>query len=138
MIERTLLSAVVIGVVAFIAYNWLLQRGVPVEAARNETLLLMVLFENMQAFNSRSETKSLFVHNPLRNKILLIGTVIAQLVHIGAMYTPGLSGVLGVAPVSLDHWLELLLLALSLVVVMELHKLFTRRRALRAKTYPAS
>jgi hypothetical protein len=54
------------------------------------------------------------------------------------MWAGLLSGVLGVAPVSLDHWLELLLLALSLVVVMELHKLFTRRRALRAKTYPAS
>jgi len=39
--------------------------------------------------------------------------------------------VLGVAPVSLDHWLELLVLAFSLVVVMELHKLFTRRRTLR-------
>ena len=77
------------------------------------------------------------MHNPLRNKILLFGTVIAQLVHIGAMYTPGLSDVLGVAPVSLDHWLELLLLALSLVIVMELHKLFARRRTLRAKTCPA-
>jgi magnesium-transporting ATPase (P-type) len=138
MVERVLVSALVMGVIAFLYFQHALAAGHSVEEARNSTLLLMVLFENMQAFNSRSETKSLFVHNPLRNKILLIGTVIAQLVHIGAMYTPGLSGVLGVAPVSLDHWLELLLLALSLVVVMELHKLFTRRRALRAKTYPAS
>ena len=29
----------------------------------------MVLFENVQAFNSRSETLSVFAHNPLRNKL---------------------------------------------------------------------
>jgi hypothetical protein len=91
----------------------------------------MVLFENMQAFNSRSETLSVFAHDPLRNKILLVGTVLAQLVHIGAMYTPGLRDVLGLAPVSLSHWLELLVLALGLVVAMELAKLAARRRGQR-------
>ncbi|HSQ69685.1 MAG TPA: HAD-IC family P-type ATPase [Steroidobacteraceae bacterium] len=137
MIERVSISALVMGVIAFLYFQHALATGQGVEEARNSTLLLMVLFENMQAFNSRSETKSIFVHNPLRNKILLFGTVIAQLVHIGAMYTPGLSEVLGVAPVSLDHWLELLLLAFSLVAVMELQKLLTRRRTLREKTFPA-
>jgi magnesium-transporting ATPase (P-type) len=137
MVERVVISALVMGVVAFGYFQHTLAMGESVEQARNSTLLLMVLFENMQAFNSRSETKSIFVHNPLRNKILLVGTVVAQLVHIGAMYTPGLSDVLGVAPVSLDHWLELLVLASGLVVVMELHKLFTRRRTLREQPCPA-
>jgi magnesium-transporting ATPase (P-type) len=138
MVERVLISALVMGVIAYLYFQHALATGHGVEEARNSTLLLMVLFENMQAFNSRSETMSIFVHNPLRNKILLVGTVVAQLVHIGAMYTPGLSDVLGVAPVSLDHWLELLLLAFSLVVVMELHKLFTRRRTLRERPCPAT
>jgi len=130
MVERTLLSAVVIGVVAFIAYSWLLQQGVPVEAARNETLLLMVLFENVQAFNSRSETLSVFGHSPLRNKLLLIGTLTAQAVHIGAMYTPGLNDILGIQPVSFEHWLELLGLALVLLIAMEAHKAWWRRSQL--------
>jgi len=130
MVERTLLSAVVIGVVAFIAYQWLLQQGVPVEAARNETLLLMVLFENVQAFNSRSETLSVFGHSPLRNKLLLIGTLTAQAVHIGAMYTPGLNDILGIQPVSFEHWLELLGLALVLLIAMEAHKAWWRRSQL--------
>ena len=128
MIERVLLSAAVMGVVGFLYYEHALATGHDVDEARNSLLLLMVLFENMQAFNSRSETLSVFAHDPLRNKILLLGTVAAQLVHIAAMYTPGLRDVLGLAPVSLDHWLELLLLALSLVLAMELAKLYTRRR----------
>jgi magnesium-transporting ATPase (P-type) len=93
-----------------------------VEEARNGTLLLMVLFENVQAFNSRSETLSVFRHNPLRNKLLFFGTLAAQAVHIGAMYTPGLREVLGVQPVSLAHWSELLALALVMLLAMEAHK----------------
>jgi magnesium-transporting ATPase (P-type) len=131
MIERVLLSAVVMGVVGFLYYGHALAAGHELTEARNSLLLLMVLFENMQAFNSRSETLSVFAHDPLRNKILLVGTVLAQLVHIGAMYTPGLRDVLGLAPVSLSHWLELLVLALGLVVAMELAKLAARRRGQR-------
>lgn len=122
MIERVIISALVIGSVAFFLFQWLLARGYSVDEARNGTLLLMVLFENIHVFNSRSETLSAFRHNPLRNPILLVGTILAQLVHIGAMYTPWISDVLRIQPVSPQHWLELLGLALTVLVVMELHK----------------
>ncbi len=122
MIERVLISAIVIGVVAFGVFSWLLDQGFSVEAARNHTLLLMVLFENVHVFNCRSETLSVFRHNPLRNKLLLGGTVIAQCVHIGAMYTPWLGDVLGASPVTFEQWLTLLGLALSVMLAMELHK----------------
>jgi calcium-translocating P-type ATPase len=129
MIERVALSAVVIGGLAFAVFTWLLARGVPEGEARNATLLLMVLFENVQAFNSRSETRSAFRHDPRRNKLLLFGTIAAQLVHIGAMYTPGLREVLGLQPVSLELWAGLLAFALAILVAMEAHKrLFAARR----------
>jgi magnesium-transporting ATPase (P-type) len=122
MVERVVVSALVMGILAFLVYEWMLAQGWAVEEARNGILLLMVLFENVQAFNSRSETLSVFRHNPLRNRLLLFGTIIAQLVHIAAMYTPGLRDVLGIAPVSLDQWLALLGLALILLASMELQK----------------
>ena len=122
MIERVIISAIVIGVVAFGLFKWLLDQGFTLEQARNSTLLLMVLFENVHVFNCRSETLSVFRHNPLRNKLLLAGTVIAQLVHIGAMYTPWLGDVLGASPVTFQQWLTLLGLALTVMFVMELHK----------------
>ena len=122
MVERVLLSAVIMGGVAFLLFQWLLASGYTLEEARNATLLLMVLFENVHVFNSRSETRSVFRHSPLRNPLLLFGTLAAQGVHIGAMYTPGLSEVLGIQPVSPEHWLQLLLLALLLLLGMEIHK----------------
>ncbi|UCH53529.1 MAG: HAD-IC family P-type ATPase [Pseudomonadota bacterium] len=127
MIERVLLSALVIGVLAFLAFQWMLAQGYTTEQARNGTLLLMVLFENVQAFNSRSETLSVFRHSPLRNKLLLFGTLAAQLVHIGAMYTPGLRDVLGVQPVSPERWTQLLAIALAILIALELHKWYWRR-----------
>ncbi len=123
MIERILVSALVMGGVAFYLFQSLLNMGMDVDSARNSTLLLMVLFENVHVFNCRSEVRSTFLHNPLRNKLLLFGTLAAQLIHIGAMYTPWLSDVLSMQPVLFDHWVELLGFAFSILVAMELQKL---------------
>jgi len=132
MIERVLLSALVIGVLAFLVFQYLYSQGHSLDAARNGTLLLMVLFENIHVFNSRSETRSVFTHNPLRNHFLLFGTLAAQLIHIGAMYTPWLSDVLHIQPVSFDFWIDMLLIAITILIVMESHKflrkLFVSRR----------
>jgi len=128
MIERVILSALVIGGTAFAGFDWMLRQGWTVEEARNGLLLLMVLFENVQAFNSRSETRSVFRHNPMGNPLLLFGTLAAQLVHIGAMYLPGLNTILGIQPVPFDLWLMLLATTLGLLAAMEGHKVFARRR----------
>jgi magnesium-transporting ATPase (P-type) len=128
MVERVITSALVVGTVAFILFQWLLTLGYNIDEARNSTLLLMVLFENIHVFNCRSERRSVFLHNPLLNPILLFGTVAAQLIHIGAMYTPWISDVLHIQPVTPEHWLELLGLALTVLVAMELHKIVLRLR----------
>ena len=133
MIERVLISAAVVGGCAFLAFQWMLAQGWPLDQARNAVLLLMVLFENVQAFNSRSETRSLFGHDPMRNRLLLFGTLAAQLVHIGALYMPGLRDILGVQPVSFALWSGLLAMALALLLAMESHKAWTRRRATRPR-----
>ena len=54
MLERSALSALVIAGVGFFAYRWMLDRGWPVSQAQSGLLLLLVLFENVQAGNSRS------------------------------------------------------------------------------------
>ncbi len=127
MIERVVLSALVIGSVAFLLFRLLLESGLSLDEARNGTLMLMVLFENIHVFNSRSERLSTFRHNPMRNPLLLFGTLTAQLVHIGAMYTPWISDVLNIQPISPELWLELLGFALTVLLAMELHKVLRRR-----------
>ena len=134
MIERVVISALTMGTLAFTVFWYQYSvAGASLESSRNIALLFLVMFENIQVFNSRSETRSAFRHNPLRNPLLLFGTITAQLVHIGACYTPWLSDVLQIQPVNPHHWLLLLGLALSVLVVMELHKVLVRWLAARHK-----
>ncbi len=129
MVEQVLVSGLMMGITAFVLY-WNLTHalGMDTDSARNSTLLLMVLFENVHVFNCRSENRSLFSDSPLRNPLLLFGTALAQLIHIGAMYIPWLQVVLDVHPVSFGHWLQLLGIALLLVLVMEIQKRIRARR----------
>jgi Ca2+-transporting ATPase len=123
MIERTLVSALTMGVVAFILFQWLLATGWSEYSARNALLLLMVLFENVHIFNCRSESRSAFVLSPLRNPILMIGIVVAFSIHVAMLYLPWGNVLLSTEPVSVEQWITLALLSLSILVVMELHKL---------------
>jgi magnesium-transporting ATPase (P-type) len=122
MIERTLIAALVMGVVAFGAFSWMLQNGWPEASARNAVLLLMVLFENVHIGNCRSETKSALRLSPFRSPVLLSGTVIAFLLHVTVMHIPLGQTVLQTAPVHYITWATLFGLALTVVVAIELHK----------------
>jgi magnesium-transporting ATPase (P-type) len=132
MLERTLISAVVVASISFAVFQWMLSQGWTEAAARNGLLLLLVLFENVQAGNARSETRSLLRLSPLRNPILFVGTAAAQLIHLAVMYTPGLRDILGIEPVSLQQWAASLGLAVVLFIAIEAHKAI--RAALSRRT----
>ncbi|MCS6915698.1 MAG: HAD-IC family P-type ATPase [Myxococcota bacterium] len=123
MVERTLLAALTMGGVGFGAFRWMLAAGWGEAAARNGLLLLMVLFENIHIGNCRSETRSALQLSPLRSPLLLGGAIGALLLHVVAMHLPLGQRVLGTSVVPLFDWAILLGLALSIFVVMELHKL---------------
>ena len=123
MIERIVVNAIVMGCLAFTLFKWQLDSGVAEQEARNMTLLLMVLFENVHILNSRSEKLSIFRQYFFGNKFLLFGMLAAQGIHIMAMYTPGLRELLELSPVSLQQWSGLLGIALLLIIVDELHNI---------------
>jgi magnesium-transporting ATPase (P-type) len=129
MIENCLLSATVMGVLGFTAFTWMLEAGWSEHSARNGLLLLMVLFENVQIGNCRSETRSAFAISPLRSPLLLGGAIVAFLAHLVVMNGPIGARILGTEPVGIDTFLSLLGIALVLLVAVELQKLIRRRRS---------
>ena len=131
MLERVMINALVMGSLAFAAFYVCLEQGMAEVDARNITLLLMVLFENVHALGSRSESLSLFRQPFWGNPLLIFGVLAAQGLHIAAMYIPGLNSVLQVQPVSLSQWSGLLVVALSLLLVNESHKYWLSRSPLR-------
>jgi magnesium-transporting ATPase (P-type) len=128
MVERTIVSAVVMGLVAFAAFWWMMGAGWSEPAARNAVLLLMVLFENVHIGNCRSETRSALTLSPLRSPILVAGALIALFIHLGSMHVPLGQRVLGVEPMGLAALVSLWALALTVFVAMEIHKWTWARR----------
>ncbi len=135
IIQHVLVSGSTMGVLAFATFAWLIASGSEIPDARNAILMLMVLFGNIHALSSRSETQSLFRMRVLGNPFLILAVPLAQGVHIAAMYLPGISEVLALNPVTLVQWLLLLTVALALLAVEEAHKWYLRRR--RAARGPA-
>ncbi|MBY5920707.1 cation-translocating P-type ATPase [Ferrimonas balearica] len=131
MLERVLTSALYMGVVSFAVFYHALELGIAEDAARNLTLLMMVLFENVHALNSRSERQSLWRLPFFGNPLLLMGILVAQGIHLGAMFWPPLAQILQINPVTWGQWAELLALATTLLVVDEAHKWLKRRQKIR-------
>jgi magnesium-transporting ATPase (P-type) len=124
MIERTVLAALVFGIVSFLMFRWSLVSGHTIEESRAMVFNLFVVFEIFQLGNSRSETRSMFLISPFSNPLLLIGTLSACTIHLIALNLPVTQQVLGATMPTLEQWAVLIILASSVIVVMELHKLF--------------
>ena len=128
MTQRIALNGLFIGGFCFLLFNWMLQHGYTVETARNILLLLMVLFENVQVLNSRSESLSVFRQPLFSNPLLLLGICFAQMLQITAMHMPLAQDILVVQPVSIIEWGWLLAAALALLALNEAYKVWWRRR----------
>lgn len=128
MVRRIAVATLVMAGGGFALFAWLLDRGTEIAAAMNLLLLLFVLFENFQCFNSRSERRSVFRQSLFSNPFLLFGVLGTQALHIGAMYVPGLNTLLGISPIGFAEWLWLLLAASSVLFVGEAGKLIERRK----------
>ncbi len=122
MVAQVLVAGVYMGTAAFAFYAWSLNSGMDEALARNLLLLLMVLFENVHALNARSETRSVLAVPLAANPFLIIAILGAQGLHIGAMYLPGLGGLLDIQPIGFGDWAAVAAIAASLFVVMEAYK----------------
>ncbi len=85
-------------------------------------LMLCVLVENVQILNSRSETKSVFKHSLKTNKKLVVGILGAIVLHVAAAYIPVISKLLRLEPIGFLHFVCVLFLAITLLLVSEFEK----------------
>ncbi len=131
IIEHVLVAGTIMGALAFTVFSSILAAGASEEAARNTTLMLMVLFGNAHALQSRSETKSLFSMAPFGNRFLALAVPGALLIHLAAMRAPVLSDVLQLSPIPLPTFLSLVGVALCFFFAEEVHKFAIRRWSAR-------
>jgi Ca2+-transporting ATPase len=126
MVERILIVGIVMAAGSLVMFAWELERGSTLAYAQVTALTTLVIFQIFHVGNSRSEELSVFRKNPLANPVLFYGTIVTLVVHIGAMYFPPTQLLIRLEPLSFHTWVRLCLVALSVVLVVELHKLLRR------------
>jgi len=127
MFERSILVGLLISVGIIYNFTNALDNGDSLERARTVAVTTMVFFQFFQAWNSRSEHRSVFRINPLSNPFLFYSMVAAVLAQIAVIYVPALQWVFRTEPLSGGEWLRIVLVALTVVVVVEADKAIRRR-----------
>jgi Ca2+-transporting ATPase len=128
MYERSVLVGLIIS--AGVIYNFIqaLDDGVSLERARTIAVTTMVLFQFFQAWNSRSELQSVFRINPFSNPFLFYSMVAAFLAQIAVVYIPALQWVFRTESLLLADWVQIGLVALTVVIAVEIDKAIRRHR----------
>ncbi len=92
------------------------------------SLTLLAAFQWFNAWNCRSEDKSIFQMNPFSNKFLVGSTVLVIVLQMFAVYNPLMQKFLRTTALDLSDWLLIIPIAASIVFVEEIRKLFYRKR----------
>jgi len=92
------------------------------------SLTVLAVFQWFNAWNCRSEEKSILQMNPFSNKYLFGATFIIIMLQLAAIYTPFMQKILNTAPLETSDWLKIITVAFSIVLVEEIRKFFRRRR----------
>jgi magnesium-transporting ATPase (P-type) len=128
MYERSILVGLIISAGVIFNFVQALDHGVSLERARTIAVTTMVLFQFFQAWNSRSELQSVFTLSPLSNPFLFYSMVAAFLAQLAVVYVPALQWVFRTEALTGAEWLQVVLVALTVVVVVEFDKAIRRSK----------
>jgi len=132
LMERIIIMGMVLALGTLGIYLWQINQGSGIGHARTMALTTLVLFQLFNVFNSRSETRSVFLMNPLSNPFLFFSIVASVAAQLIAIYWPPLQSVLSLAPLSLRDWALILPVAATVIVVVEADKVI--RKIMRRRT----
>ncbi len=128
MAKRMILMALPMAIGTLILFkNYL---GNDMTKAWTMSLTLLAAFQWANAWNCRSEDKSIFELNFLANKFLLGATTIVISLQMFAIYNPMMQKILHTTAISLRDWLIIIPISLTIILVEEVRKLFQRYKNL--------
>lgn len=97
-----------------------------IQKAWTISLTTLAVFQWFNAWNCRSEDKSIFSMDWFSNKYLIGATLIVIALHIAALYTPIMQTILRTVPLTLSEWLMIIPIAVSIIIAEEIRKVFYR------------
>jgi len=129
LIWRVAFVSVILMSGSFGLFLWEMERGVSIEHGRTVAVNTLVMFEIFYLFNSRYITASVFSWAGLTgNRYVLIAIGILIIFQLGFTYLVPLQSLFGTTAIDFNVWIRILLVASSVLFLVELEKYFVRRR----------
>jgi magnesium-transporting ATPase (P-type) len=102
-------------------------QGLPLEKARSMAFVTLALFQIWNVHNSRSVHSSLARIGFFSNRPLLFIMFVSLTLQVAAIHLPGLNDLLRVAPLTFREWVICVGTSLTIVLLIEIKKYFSRR-----------
>lgn len=126
MLEVSILG-ISISAIVFGTWKILLDNGASIEYARSVIMMLMVIIQNINVLNCRSEKRSVMKESLLTNP-LVIGTIILSIsLQLILAEIPITAKFLKVIPLELSTIIKIFLISLVIVIIYEIYKLIYRK-----------
>ena len=123
LLEEILVSGLSIGLIVFALWYYLLNVvHMETTIARGYIMALMIIIQNIHAFNCRSEKKSAFTISLGSNLVFLFGVLGSLILGVAVLEVDHLNTILKTSSIPANHLVGLLSLGLVIFVIMELYK----------------
>lgn len=124
-IQRMFLMAITMMIGTLFLFSKYYQ--VDITKAWTISLTVLAVFQWFNAWNCRSENKSIFTQNPFSNKFLVGATITIIILQLLAIYNPLMQGILHTTALNLSDWLLIIPIAFSIVIVEEIRKFISSK-----------
>jgi Ca2+-transporting ATPase len=137
LLNRAMFGRLALMVAASVAsvfgfFVWRLSTGAAIEQVRSETFTVLAVCQWFNVLNCRSELRSAFTLDVLRNVWLVGGLVLGNVLHFLVIYTAPMNRLFHTVPIPVEHFFLIGAVA-SLVLWAEETRKFFARRAARAR-----
>jgi magnesium-transporting ATPase (P-type) len=132
LIGRIFIVVAIMLVGAFGSFQWALQNGYSLEAARTVAVNVFVMVEMFYLFNCRSLTKSMFAVGLFSNRWIAVGVLTQFALQMAFTYMPLMNQLFHSAPIGWDAWWRILLTAIAAYLIVGSEKWVRRRWGRRA------
>ncbi len=127
MLQRSFIVGILISIGVVYSFINALDNGASLEKARTIAVTTMVFFQFFHAWNSRSESISIFKISPLSNPFLFYTMIAAFFAQLAFVYVPALQWIFRTEPITTSEWINIIFISISVILLVEIDK-FVRNK----------
>ena len=126
LIIEVLILGITISLIVFGTWIYLMKKNVDIMYARSVIMMLMVVIQNINVLNCRSEKKSIFKTSLKTNPLIIFVIIVSILLQILISVIPFTSHIFKIVPLSIITILKIFVLSLIVIIVFETYKIIKK------------